>query len=245
MESITLGVGQIWSPVIEVSAPTTASGDDEGILTLTLSLDSDPSISIVGILPVEANRTRGLSILGPEGLPSSSGVGFPGTSAMAWIMIENLGNAAENQILRTWGSTEWGDDLRLYDPATGDEIIGMSPQPYSTMEVYASLEVPGVQYGENVSTLLELCVGQEMTWPVTKLTWCSPHRAFVIEPPHRRMVPGQANYTIKVALPTSSDSINWSISDLGMSLPVGPGLAMTAISPSWETISRYLARQVT
>ena len=220
MESITLGIGQIWSPVIEVSAPTTASGDDEGILTLTLSLDSDPTISIVGILPVEANRTRGLSILGPEGLPSSSGVGFPGTSAMAWIMIENLGNAAENQILRTWGSTEWGDDLRLYDPATGDEIIGMSLQPYSTMEVYASLEVPeGVQYGENVSTLLELCVGQGDDLACDEIDLVFTSSSIVIEPPHRRMVPGQANYTIKVALPTSSDSINWSISDLGMSLP--------------------------
>ena len=57
--------------MIKISAPATATGDDEGRLTLTLALESDPDVTVVGILPVEANRTRGLSILGPEGLPLS------------------------------------------------------------------------------------------------------------------------------------------------------------------------------
>ena len=220
LQSITIGVGQSWSPVIKISAPTTATGDDEGRLTLTLALESDPDVTVVGILPVEANRTRGLSILGPEGLPASEGAGFSGSMAMAWIMVENLGNAVESQILRTWSSTEWGDDLKLYDSATGEEIIGMSLQPFSRVELFASLEVPaGAQNGENVSTILELCVGQgeELTCDDITLKFISA--SITIDPPHRRMVPGHANYTIRAAIPHGTNSMNWSISDLGMSLP--------------------------
>ena len=220
LQSITIGVGQSWSPVIKISAPVTATGDDEGRLTLTLALESDPDVTVVGILPVEANRTRGLSILGPEGLPASEGAGFSGSMAMAWIMVENLGNAVESQILRTWSSTEWGDDLKLYDSATGEEIIGMSLQPFSRVELFASLEVPaGAQNGENVSTILELCVGQgeELTCDDITLKFISA--SITIDPPHRRMVPGHANYTIRAAIPHGTNSMNWSISDLGMSLP--------------------------
>ena len=220
LQSITIGVGQSWSPVIKISAPATATGDDEGRLTLTLALESDPDVTVVGILPVEANRTRGLSILGPEGLPASQGAGFSGSMAMAWIMVENLGNAVESQILRTWSSTEWGDDLKLYDSATGEEIIGMSLQPFSRVELFASLEVPaGAQNGENVSTILELCVGQgeELTCDDITLKFISA--SITIDPPHRRMVPGHANYTIRAAIPHETNSMNWSISDLGMSLP--------------------------
>ena len=206
--------------MIKISAPATATGDDEGRLTLTLALESDPDVTVVGILPVEANRTRGLSILGPEGLPASEGAGFSGSMAMAWIMVENLGNAVESQILRTWSSTEWGDDLKLYDSATGEEIIGMSLQPFSRVELFASLEVPaGAQNGENVSTILELCVGQgeELTCDDITLKFISA--SITIDPPHRRMVPGHANYTIRAAIPHGTNSMNWSISDLGMSLP--------------------------
>ena len=220
LQSITIGVGQSWSPVIKISAPATATGDDEGRLTLTLALESDPDVTVVGILPVEANRTRGLSILGPEGLPASEGAGFSGSMAMAWIMVENLGNAVESQILRTWSSTEWGDDLKLYDSATGEEIIGMSLQPFSRVELFASLEVPaGAQNGENVSTILELCVGhgEELTCDDITLKFISA--SITIDPPHRRMVPGHANYTIRAAIPHGTNSMNWSISDLGMSLP--------------------------
>ena len=63
--------------MIKISAPATATGDEEGRLTLTLALESDPDVTVVGVLPVEANRTRGLSILGPEGLPESEGSGSP------------------------------------------------------------------------------------------------------------------------------------------------------------------------
>ena len=220
LQSITIGVGQSWSPVIKISAPATATGDEEGRLTLTLALESDPNVTVVGVLPVEANRTRGLSILGPEGLPESEGSGFSGSMAMAWIMVENLGNAVESQVLRTWSSTEWGDDLKLYDSVTGDEIIGMSLEPFSKIELFASLEVPlGSQYGENVSTTLELCVGQGEDLTCDDITLKFISASITIDPPHRRMVPGHANYTIRATIPQGTDSMNWSISDLGMSLP--------------------------
>ena len=107
-QGVLIQSGTPWIPILRVVAPASAGGDDEGHLGLRLTLDADPTVSVSGIIPVEANRTRGLSILGPEGLPVSEGLGFPGGDAMAWVLIENLGNAAENQVVQSWGSTEWG-----------------------------------------------------------------------------------------------------------------------------------------
>ena len=49
-----------------------------GYLSLTLTLDEDQNVSVSGVLPVEANRTRGLSIRGPAGTTASSGYGLIG-----------------------------------------------------------------------------------------------------------------------------------------------------------------------
>lgn len=219
-QGVLIQSGTPWIPILRVVAPASAGGDDEGHLGLRLTLDADPTVSVSGIIPVEANRTRGLSILGPEGLPVSEGLGFPGGDAMAWVLIENLGNAAENQVVQSWGSTEWGDDLRIYDPTSGEEIIGLTLPPNSAMEVYASLEIPNdALTGDNVSTILQLCVGQsqDQTCDDIELTFVAAD--VVVEPPHRRMVPGPTEYRISAKMPEDATSLNWSISDLGMSLP--------------------------
>ena len=88
LEGVLIESGTYWSPVIHISAPESATGDAEGHLALSLTLDSDTQVEISSILPVEANRTRGLSVLGPEGLPMSQGFGFSGGSAVAWILVE-------------------------------------------------------------------------------------------------------------------------------------------------------------
>ena len=96
----------------------------------------------------------------------------------------------------------------------------MSLEPFSKIELFASLEVPlGSQYGENVSTTLELCVGQGEDLTCDDITLKFISASITIDPPHRRMVPGHANYTIRATIPQGTDSMNWSISDLGMSLP--------------------------
>ena len=64
---VEIGVGEIWNPEITINAPIDALGSDSGFLTLELILDSDTNISVSSTLPVEANRTRGLSLRGPDG----------------------------------------------------------------------------------------------------------------------------------------------------------------------------------
>ena len=68
------------TPSIRIHAPMSADGSDAGYLSLSLTLDEDQNVSVSGILPVEANRTRGLSIRGPSGTTASNGYGLIGES---------------------------------------------------------------------------------------------------------------------------------------------------------------------
>ena len=79
-------------------------------------------------LPVEANRTRGLSIRGPDGTTQSTGFGLVAEDARAWLLIENVGNAEESQIAISWDGTEWGSDLRIFD-SSGYEISALTLGP--------------------------------------------------------------------------------------------------------------------
>ena len=135
--------------------------DDEGRLTLTLALESDPDVTVVGILPVEANRTRGLSILGPEGHQHPKGLGSLDQWRWhgSWSKILEMRLRAETG---TWSSTEWGDDLKLYDSAQEKKSLECHCSHFRSRVM--SLEVPGSQNGENVSTILEPCVGREKNY---------------------------------------------------------------------------------
>ena len=115
IESIEIGVGEIWTPNLRIHAPSDALGSDSGYLTLSLTLDEDNNVSISALAAVEANRTRGLSIRGPDGTANTLGYGLTGEYAEAWMLIHNLGNALENQIIMSWDSTTWGNDLKLFD----------------------------------------------------------------------------------------------------------------------------------
>ena len=99
-------------------------------------------------------------------------------------------------------------------------MIVLNLEPYSETEIHAVLDVPiGAAQGENVSTTLQLCVGQgdEQTCDSIDLTFTSA--MIVVEPPHQRMIPGTANYTVKAKLASGVTSVNWSLSDIGMSTP--------------------------
>ena len=109
LDGIEIGIDQTWSPALRVEAPEDALGSDTGYLGLTLTLDSDPeNYSAYASLPVEANRTRGLSLRGPDGTTVSSGYGLIGGDANAWILVHNLGNADETPVIQV-GGTPWGD----------------------------------------------------------------------------------------------------------------------------------------
>jgi len=53
IESIEIGVGQVWSPNLKIHAPSNALGSDSGYLTLTLTLDEDNNVSISALAAVE------------------------------------------------------------------------------------------------------------------------------------------------------------------------------------------------
>ena len=141
---------------------------------------------------MEANRTRGLSLRGPDGTASSTGYGLLGTDAQAWMLLHNLGNAVENQITISWDSTSWDDrtgtELRLYD-MDGVEQPALSLEPDEVLLLTARLEVPAdAVLGESVSTPLTMCVGSgdEQVCQTISLTF---EAAGVVVGVHQRSVP--------------------------------------------------------
>ena len=193
LTGVAIGVDAVWTPELRIHAPTDALGSDAGHLGLTLSLDEDPgNVSVSASLPMEANRTRGLSLRGPDGTASSTGYGLLGTDAQAWMLLHNLGNAVENQITISWDSTSWDDrtgtELRLYD-MDGVEQPALSLEPDEVLLLTARLEVPAdAVLGESVSTPLTMCVGSgdEQVCQTISLTF---EAAGVVVGVHQRSVP--------------------------------------------------------
>ena len=218
--SVQIANGESWSPLIEIVAPSTALGSDSGFLGLTMSLDSDSNISVSSILPIEANRTRGLSIRGPEGASYSSGYGLIGDSARAWIVVENIGNAVENQISLDWGNTLWGSDLRLID-SDGNERFALVLDPGERLVLEANLDVPFVDenqqivlIGDQVETALTLCVDGDDGCQTVDLAFIA---SGVVSRSHIRSVPSNGlEWIIEADAPVGEDILSWSLSSAGM-----------------------------
>ena len=77
--------------------PADALGDEDGYIEVTATLASDSSVQTTSWIPIEALRTRGLSLVGPTGLASSEGFGIPGYTAETYVLIENLGTLLKQQ----------------------------------------------------------------------------------------------------------------------------------------------------
>ncbi|MGB1461445.1 MAG: CARDB domain-containing protein [Candidatus Thalassarchaeaceae archaeon] len=218
ISSIEIGVGQVWTPSLRIIAPSDALGSDAGFLSLTLSRDEGEE-EVVANLPIEANRTRGLSIRGPDGTARSVGFGLVSEEAMAWLLIENVGNAEESQIAISWDGTEWGSDLRIFD-SSGYEISALTLGPGEEMEVTARLQVPSSAVpGESVTTPLSMCVGtgDEQECSQVQLEFISSKS--VTNPSHIRSVPEQGlTWEISADIPEGTGSMNWSLSDSGMAI---------------------------
>ena len=238
ISGIEIGVGEVWNPLIRINAPIGALGSDSGFLGLTLRLDSDVNVSVSSILPVEANRTRGISIRGPDGTAVSDGFGLVGEDSKAWLLVENVGNAAENQISMTWDGTEWGADLRMFD-SDGVEMSVIALGPGEKKEMTARLQVPiGTQLGQYVSTPLTMCVGmgEEEECGTSQLRFFAS--GSVVEPQHHRSVPAEGlAWNIIADLPEDSGNISWSISDAGMGITQWSWEGSGNISISGENIT--------
>ena len=216
IESIEIGVGEIWTPNLRIHAPSDALGSDSGYLTLSLTLDEDNNVSISALAAVEANRTRGLSIRGPDGTANTLGYGLTGEYAEAWMLIHNLGNALENQIIMSWDSTTWGNDLKLFD-LEGNQIPALSLEPDEMIYVTARLDVPSnTNLGDTVSTPLEMCVSQEICQTI-QISFTATGVTTGI---HQRTVPGTVlSWDISADMPVGENLLEWSLADAGLIIP--------------------------
>ena len=216
IDSIEIGVDEVWSPNLIISAPENALGSDSGFLSLTLTHDNGNE-TFSANLPVEANRTRGLSIRGPDGTSQSTGLGLVSEEAIAWLLIENLGNAAEQQIAISWDSTSWGSDLIIFD-SDDIEISALHLGPGEIVEVTARLTVPaGASPGESVETPLSMCVGtgEEEECSSVELEFIASET--VILPSHIRTVPENGlEWEVFADLGEDQGIVNWSLSNAGM-----------------------------
>ena len=220
--SIEIAADGTWTPSIRIHAPMSADGSDAGYLSLSLTLDEDQNVSVSGILPVEANRTRGLSIRGPSGTTASNGYGLIGESAKAWLIVENLGNADENSISMFWDSTSWDsveNSLELYDES-GNQIPALTLAAGEQKIISARLSVPtDASLGDSVSTPLTMCVGsgEDETCQTVQLQFIAT--SVVTETDHQRSMPENTlQWTVIADLPASSGILDWKVSDAGMSI---------------------------
>ena len=227
ISGIEIGVDQIWNPTLRVIAPSDALGSDNGHLGLTLTLDSDPqNYSAYATLPVEANRTRGLSLRGPDGTASSSGYGLVGGEADAWILVHNLGNADETPVIQV-GGTPWGDTdgdgqtdnvVSLYD-LEGNSLPALSLSAGEVKLVSARLSVPSnVNLGDSVSTQMTMCVGSADEEECSTIS-LDYEASGVVADVHQRSVPASGlQWEVKADMPPDSGQLTWSLYDSGMAI---------------------------
>jgi len=188
-QSITIDPdGGPWNPTLSVSIPSTAEGSESGSFLLILTLDSDQEISKEFLIPIEVNRTRGLSITGPDGNPISTGHGLRGGDATAWFQIENLGNAEERLTSQTWSSNDWQSDPLIFDE-NGGPYYSITLAPGEKRELLAVVSVPEVTsvVAENTFTA---CIGTDDDSLCKSIDFTFFANLISMDPPHVKSIPG-------------------------------------------------------
>ena len=197
--------------------PQDALGDEDGYIDITATLDIDSSVNTTLSVPIEALRTRGLSLVGPEGLSSSHGYGIPGNTAEAYVMIENLGNAQETTTSIDWTNPSWGGTPVLNNGA--ENVYSITLQPGEKRELTIHLDVPSsTSLGTSTLTTLSTCIGSgEDTLCRSlevNLTAVGSHSS----PVHIRSVPSTTtSFEINALIP-SSGSLSWDLNNAGVYL---------------------------
>ena len=194
----------------EFSVPANAEGSDSAYIPLNLSLDSDDSISTMVTLPLEVERTRGLSLQGSTGLPNGVGQGRPGDVAHVWLLVENVGNAQETTEMQ-WSSNTWGAESKIID-YEGNTQWSIELEPGAKKEYLIEIDVPiGKALGEFTSTTLTLCIGSaenEICEDFFATIYSSDISSNV---PHIRTVPSQ-NLTWDIESNYDGTKISWDMS---------------------------------
>ena len=197
--------------IFNVSIPSNALGDENSFVDIIVTLDSDANISFTTRLPIEVLRTRGLSIVGPDGLGSSQGVGRPGYDASAWIMVENLGNAHESSTSIDWTAPSWGGTPSLRT-ADGTEVFSLDLNPNEKVELFATLYVDSLtQLGSSTSTALTICIGSGSETICENMDINLTASAVVVSPIHTRTLPNAIlEWNIYADLPASGH-LEWNM----------------------------------
>ena len=214
--SIQIEPEQPWTATVRISAPPEALGSDNGHLTITMTLDEDSNITVSALLPVEANRTRGLSIRGPAGTAETTGYGLPGSLGSAWLLVENLGNAEETVSNRAWDPTSWGSNLTLHDQSGELPLITLAPG--QQLELHAKLPVPGsTTLGESVTTTLSICIGTGAEEVCREIDITFIANGVAVSPDNFRSIPATGiSWDIDGILPQTANNLSWDLQASGM-----------------------------
>jgi len=195
----------------EIHVPAAALGDESALIPLTLSLDSDSSVTSNVILPIDVFRTRGLSVEGPSGLSISEGHGRIGENARAWLQIQNLGNAPETTSFIGWSASGWDGEPALVDNA-GNEVFGLELDPMESAELIIEIEA------EAGSTQFELtiCIGYDDD-EICEVQQVIMHANSVAAPDaHIRTIPATGLSWLITGEVGGSGVISWDISNSDM-----------------------------
>ena len=198
------------------SIPQSALGDDNSYVIMTLTLDLDQNITFDTILPLEVLRTRGLTIVGPSGLDSTSGYGRPGDVATAWMMIENLGNAYESTTSIDWTAPSWGGTPTLHDQ-TGTEIFSLNLAPGEQKELFVHLNTPqNIPLSSVTTSTMTMCIGSGAETLCEDLFVNLTASAVTIQPTHQRTLPNQTlSWQVDGTIPNDG-KISWNTASASM-----------------------------
>ena len=217
--TLTLNPNTAQTLVFDAHVPSTALGDESGMVSLLLALDSDTSVNTSVDVQLDVFRTRGLDLSGPTGMNASTGHGRPGHTAKAWFMVENLGNAAESTTSITWTAPSWGGSPSIHD-ANGQELFSISLAPGETKTLFAHLDTPAsASYGSASETTLTLCMGSGDDALCEAMPFTFTSQKFVAEPMHHRSLPdAMLTWSLEGTAPASGLA-QWSMSDMDMFQP--------------------------
>ncbi|MBA46281.1 MAG: hypothetical protein CMB31_06830 [Euryarchaeota archaeon] len=228
LENISIDSGESWTVNLRISAPSDALGSDEGSISLSLTPNESPNSTHSIIIPIEANRTRGISLRGPLGISQTTGWGIPGSTAHAWVLIENLGNAAETDTGITYGNTPWGNGMTLASPI-GNSITSISLEPGEIQILSVEIAVPSnTPLGETISSTVEICIGSgsERECELINVEFIASD--VVAIPSHHRTVPLQGiEWQIEGIFGSGDQEMEWDLANGGLSIQSGWVLSST------------------